>query len=114
MALATELLDELIEEIFFRIHPADAVTLACAALVCRRWCRLIAHPSFRRRLGEFYGALPMLGFSCNIDYYHHDTASFDNGQYDTIARFLRTSSGLERVDMKSLLVRLGPHHEGGT
>ncbi|CAL5077786.1 unnamed protein product [Urochloa decumbens] len=98
MTPATELLDELIEEIFCRIHTADPTTLARAALVCRRWCRLIADPGFRRRLGEFHRAPPMLGFSCNIDFDFRDTASFYRGQPFTIARFLRTSSGLERVD----------------
>ncbi|CAN6180950.1 unnamed protein product [Urochloa humidicola] len=66
MAPATELLDELIQEIFFHIHPADAATLTCAALVCRRWCCLIADPRFRRRLHEHHRVPHMLGFSSNI------------------------------------------------
>ncbi|CAL5077785.1 unnamed protein product [Urochloa decumbens] len=95
MAPAMELLDELTEEIFFRIHPADAMTLARAALVCRRWCRLIADPGFHRRLHEFHRAPPMLGFSCNFD---HTTSYY--GRPDTDARFLHTSSCLERADME--------------
>ncbi|CAL5091951.1 unnamed protein product [Urochloa decumbens] len=67
MAPATELLDELIEEIFFRIHPADAATLVRAALVCKRWCRLIADPGFRCRLHKHHRVPHMLGFSSNID-----------------------------------------------
>ncbi|CAL5091945.1 unnamed protein product [Urochloa decumbens] len=95
MAPATELLDELIEEIFLRIHPADPTTLAHAALVCRRWCRLIADPGFRRRLREFHRVPPMLGFSCNFD---HTTSYY--GLPDTDARFLHTSSCLARADME--------------
>ncbi|CAL5077782.1 unnamed protein product [Urochloa decumbens] len=98
MAPATELLDELIEEIFFRIHPADPTTLARAALVCRRWCRLIADPGFRRRLHEFHRVPHMLGYSCNTD------EGFDRywfyGNPSRAALFVRTSSSLKRVDME--------------
>ncbi|CAN6180948.1 unnamed protein product [Urochloa humidicola] len=101
MAPATELLDKLIEEIFLRIDPADAATLARAALVCRRWCRVIADPGFRRWLREFHRAPPMLGFFCNIDDRDH---SYGYSKPPGVARFLRTSSGLKRVDMKHSFV----------
>ncbi|CAL5091943.1 unnamed protein product [Urochloa decumbens] len=42
----------------------------------------------------------MLGFSCNIDFDFRDTVSFYRGQHSTIARFLRTSSGVQRVDLE--------------
>ncbi|KAG2639577.1 hypothetical protein PVAP13_2KG002416 [Panicum virgatum] len=95
MASAPALLDDLTEEIFLRIHPADAATLVRAALVCRRWCRLIAAPGFRRRFREFHRAPHMLGFSCNID-----SGSFYSLP-STVARFVRTCSCLKRVDMES-------------
>ncbi|PVH63363.1 hypothetical protein PAHAL_2G012900 [Panicum hallii] len=100
---APALLDDLTEEIFLRIHLADAATLVRATLVCRRWCRLIAAPGFRRRFREFHRAPHMLGFSCNIDlgrYVVDDLGSF-YGRPSTVARFVRTSFCLKRVDMES-------------
>ncbi|CAN6212924.1 unnamed protein product [Urochloa humidicola] len=98
MAQATELLDELVEEIFFRIHPADGATLACAALVCRRWCCLIADPGFRRRLHEFHGAPHMLGYLCNT--YEDSERYWVYGSPSRAALFIRSSSSLKRVDME--------------
>ncbi|CAL5077777.1 unnamed protein product [Urochloa decumbens] len=94
MAPATELLDELIEEIFFRIHPADATTL-----VCKRWCRIIADPGFRRRVCA--ALVCMLGFSSNIDLTTSTLPAhlLYGPQYDTPARFVRTSSCLKHVAM---------------
>ncbi|TVU40498.1 hypothetical protein EJB05_13965, partial [Eragrostis curvula] len=46
-----ELMDELVEEVLLRVPPDDPATLARAALVAKRWCRLV----------------PMLGFLCDPD-----------------------------------------------
>ncbi|CAN6170657.1 unnamed protein product [Urochloa humidicola] len=56
------MLDELVEEVLFRLPPDDPASLVRAALVCKRWCRLISDPGFRRRFCEFHRAPPMLGF----------------------------------------------------
>ncbi|CAL5077856.1 unnamed protein product [Urochloa decumbens] len=56
------LMDELVEEILIRVPPDDPATLVRAALVCKRWCRLIAGASFRRRFRELHPRPPMLGF----------------------------------------------------
>ncbi|CAL5091881.1 unnamed protein product [Urochloa decumbens] len=57
-AAATALMDELVEEVLIRVPPDDPATLVRAALVCKRWCRLIAGASFR----ELHPRPPMLGF----------------------------------------------------
>jgi hypothetical protein len=46
------LVEELVEEVFLRVPPDDPASLVCAALVCKRWCRLPCAYSFpwgRRR-----------------------------------------------------------------
>ncbi|KAL6647161.1 hypothetical protein ACP70R_014598 [Stipagrostis hirtigluma subsp. patula] len=57
-----ELVDDLVEEILLRCPPEDPARLLRAALVCKRWCRLVAGPGFRRRFREFHRTAPMLGF----------------------------------------------------
>ncbi|CAM0145986.1 unnamed protein product [Urochloa decumbens] len=55
--------DELVEEVLIRFPPHDPARLACAALVCKRWCRILTGAGFRRRFRERYRAVPpMLGF----------------------------------------------------
>ncbi|CAL4887591.1 unnamed protein product [Urochloa decumbens] len=56
------LMEELVEEVLVRIPPDDPASLVCAALVCKRWCRLISGASFRRRFRELHPAPPKLGF----------------------------------------------------
>ncbi|CAN6244516.1 unnamed protein product [Urochloa humidicola] len=56
------LMEELVEEVLIRIPPDDPASLVRAALVCKRWCRLISGASFRRRFRELHPAAPMLGF----------------------------------------------------
>jgi hypothetical protein len=53
------------KEVLLRFPHDDPARLARAALACRRACRLVADPGFRRRLREFHGAPPMLGFFRN-------------------------------------------------
>ncbi|TVU40636.1 hypothetical protein EJB05_14105, partial [Eragrostis curvula] len=48
MAAAPALPDELVEEALVRVPPDDPARLLCAALVCKRWGRLISDPRFRR------------------------------------------------------------------
>ncbi|CAL5034381.1 unnamed protein product [Urochloa decumbens] len=56
-------LDELVEEVLLRIPPDDPASLLRAALVCRRWRRLVSGPAFRRRFLELrHHTPPMLGF----------------------------------------------------
>nr|CAB3472893.1 unnamed protein product [Digitaria exilis] len=61
-AAAVAGIDDLIEEVLLRSPPDDPAHLARAALVCRRWCRIITGPGFRRRFRERHRAPPMLGF----------------------------------------------------
>ncbi|CAN6272875.1 unnamed protein product [Urochloa humidicola] len=56
------LMEELVEEFLIRIPPDDPASLVRAALVCKRWCRLISGASFRRRFRELHPAAPMLAF----------------------------------------------------
>ncbi|CAO2164864.1 unnamed protein product [Urochloa humidicola] len=55
------LADELVEEILLRSPPDDPARLAHAAFVCKRWCRFVTGPVFRRR----FRPAPMLGFLRN-------------------------------------------------
>ncbi|CAL5091880.1 unnamed protein product [Urochloa decumbens] len=59
---AAALMDELVEEVLIRVPPDDPATLVRATLVCKRWCRLIAGASFRRRFRELHPRPPMLGY----------------------------------------------------
>ncbi|KAF8654002.1 hypothetical protein HU200_062144 [Digitaria exilis] len=56
--------DELVEAILLRSPPDDPARLVHAALVCKRWCRLVSGRSFRRRFRARRPA-PMLGFLSN-------------------------------------------------
>ncbi|CAL5077916.1 unnamed protein product [Urochloa decumbens] len=61
-----ELLEELVEEILLRLPSDDPASLARAALVSKRWRRLISGGGFIRRLSEFHrSSPPLLGFLCN-------------------------------------------------
>uniref|UniRef100_A0A0A8YH61 F-box domain-containing protein n=1 Tax=Arundo donax TaxID=35708 RepID=A0A0A8YH61_ARUDO len=51
-------MDELLEEVFLRFPPDDPVLLLRAALVCKRWCRIISDPGFRRRFRELHRTPP--------------------------------------------------------
>ncbi|KAF8762838.1 hypothetical protein HU200_009020 [Digitaria exilis] len=55
-------MDDLVEEVLLRSPPDEPAHLARAALVCRRWCRIVTGPGFRRRFRERHRAPPMLGF----------------------------------------------------
>ncbi|CAL5091887.1 unnamed protein product [Urochloa decumbens] len=61
-AAAAALMDELVEKVLIRVPPDDPASLVRAALVCKRWCRLIAGASFRRRFRQLHPTHPMLGF----------------------------------------------------
>jgi hypothetical protein len=64
-AAAAALMDELVEEILLRIPPDDPARLLHAALVCKRWRRIVSDPRFRSRFCEFHRTPPMLGFIRN-------------------------------------------------
>nr|CAB3451811.1 unnamed protein product [Digitaria exilis] len=63
--LLPELMDELVEEILLRLPLDSPAHLVGAALVCRRWRRLVSGAGFRRRLRAFHRSPPMLGFLCS-------------------------------------------------
>ena len=54
------------EEILLRFPPHEPALLFRASLVCKRWCRLVSGPCFRRRSRELHPTPPMLGFLCSI------------------------------------------------
>ncbi|CAN6212952.1 unnamed protein product [Urochloa humidicola] len=54
-------IDDLVEEILLRSPPDDPARLVRAALVCKRWCRILADAGFRRRFRERHRTPPMLG-----------------------------------------------------
>ncbi|KAM0874395.1 hypothetical protein ACQ4PT_037469 [Festuca glaucescens] len=55
-------MDEIVEEIMFRLPPDKPGNLLRASLVCKPWCRLLSGQGFRRRYSEFHQTPPMLGF----------------------------------------------------
>ncbi|XP_066373474.1 uncharacterized protein [Miscanthus floridulus] len=55
------LMDELLQENLLRLPSDNPAQLVRAALVCKRWCRLVTDPGFRRRFRLFHRAPPMLG-----------------------------------------------------
>ncbi|KAF8726323.1 hypothetical protein HU200_019785 [Digitaria exilis] len=58
-----ELTDDVIREILLRLPPSEPAHLVRAALVCRRWRRLLADRGFLRLHRAFHGgAPPLLGF----------------------------------------------------
>ncbi|TVU26536.1 hypothetical protein EJB05_29088, partial [Eragrostis curvula] len=59
-----ELNDEAVEEVLARLPPDDPALLVRAALVCKRWCRLVSSPGFHRRFRLLHRTAPMLGFFC--------------------------------------------------
>ncbi|CAN6212947.1 unnamed protein product [Urochloa humidicola] len=60
-----ELFDVLVEEVLLRFPPDDPASLVRAALVCKRWHRLVSGRHFRRRFREFHRTPPMLGAVVN-------------------------------------------------
>jgi hypothetical protein len=56
--------EELVEEVLRRVPPDDPASLFRAALVSKRWRRLISGRGFRRRFREFHRFPPLLGFLC--------------------------------------------------
>ncbi|TVU40380.1 hypothetical protein EJB05_13843, partial [Eragrostis curvula] len=65
--LPPAMMEELIEEILLRFPPDNPAFLFRTALVCKDWRRLVSSPGFRRRLREFHGTPPMLGFFCKVE-----------------------------------------------
>ncbi|CAL5089172.1 unnamed protein product [Urochloa decumbens] len=80
------LIEEMVEEILLRLPPDDPPSLVRAAMVCRRWCRIISDPGFRRRFGRRHRAAPVLGLLANL----RDGDGLDDG-FDFVARFVPTT-----------------------
>nr|TKW41335.1 hypothetical protein SEVIR_1G307400v2 [Setaria viridis] len=53
-------------------HAPDPASLVRAALVCKRWCRIISDPGFHHRYRELHRTPAMLGFLRN----HGTVSSF--------------------------------------
>ncbi|OQU92620.1 hypothetical protein SORBI_3001G377100 [Sorghum bicolor] len=66
------LMDDLVDRIIIRFPPEEPELLVRASLVCKRWCRLISDPAFRRRFRKLHRAPPMLGVFCT----RHSVSSF--------------------------------------
>ncbi|KAK1643274.1 hypothetical protein QYE76_061079 [Lolium multiflorum] len=64
------LLDDLVEEVFFRLPPDELASLVRASAVRKRWRRILADAGFRRRYCEFHGVPPVLGL------FQEDTSFF--------------------------------------
>ncbi|CAN6181016.1 unnamed protein product [Urochloa humidicola] len=94
--MATALMDELMEEVLFRLPPDDPALLIRAALVCKRWCRLVSAPAYRRRLRDFHrAAAPVLGVLRNIGVHDHGP------DFQDVACFVSTSSFRPRGALRS-------------
>uniref|UniRef100_A0A0E0A7N6 F-box domain-containing protein n=1 Tax=Oryza glumipatula TaxID=40148 RepID=A0A0E0A7N6_9ORYZ len=61
----TDLNDDLLSEIFFRIPPGDPAALVRLSVVCKSWRRLITDRDFLRGYRAFHRAPPILGFFCD-------------------------------------------------
>ncbi|CAN6209188.1 unnamed protein product [Urochloa humidicola] len=75
-----DLMEEIVEEVLLRFPPDEPASLVRAALVSRRWCRLISGGRFR----ELHRVPPMLGFVCNV------LENFDDDDSQDDARFVPT------------------------
>ncbi|CAL5012008.1 unnamed protein product [Urochloa decumbens] len=53
--------DDILSEILLRLPPLPS-SLPRASLVCKRWCRLVAAPHFRRSFRARHRKLPLIGF----------------------------------------------------
>jgi hypothetical protein len=84
-------MDDLVGEVLLRFPPDEPELLIRAALVSKRWCRLISDPGFRRRFREFHRTPPILVFFC-ID--------------QLVPRFVPTSSVCPPHDFSLLHTRL--------
>ncbi|CAL5079759.1 unnamed protein product [Urochloa decumbens] len=61
------LVDDLVEEILLRLPPDDPAQLLRAALVCKRWGRIVSDAGFGRRFRSFqHRSPPMLGCFCKV------------------------------------------------
>ncbi|CAL5079044.1 unnamed protein product [Urochloa decumbens] len=80
------LIEEMVEEILLRLPPDDPPSLVRAAMVCRRWRRIISDPGFRRRFGRCHSAAPVLGLLANL----RDGDGLDD-DFDFVARFVPTT-----------------------
>ncbi|KAK3124299.1 hypothetical protein QOZ80_7BG0584640 [Eleusine coracana subsp. coracana] len=87
-----ELTDELVERVLLHIPPTDPAGLLRAALVRKRWGRLIFSRRFRSRYRDFHGGDAMVGLLCNLE----DA----DGSY--VSRFVPTPSpsGPPRADLR--------------
>ncbi|CAN6196782.1 unnamed protein product [Urochloa humidicola] len=67
-----ELVDDAVAKILLRVPPSDPAILARASLVCKRWRRVVADPSFPRRYRAFHhrSPPPLLGLLRSS---HHHT-----------------------------------------
>ncbi|CAL5091800.1 unnamed protein product [Urochloa decumbens] len=84
-APAPALMEELVEEVLLRFPPDDPASLVRAALVSKRWCRLVSGRCFRRRFRERHRAATVLGVICRMD----DHAGLNNGE---VSSFVPTGS----------------------
>nr|CAB3455562.1 unnamed protein product [Digitaria exilis] len=110
-AAAVAGMDELVEEVLLRSPPDDPAHLARAALVCRRWCRILTGPGFRRRFREHHRSPPMLG--C----FHRPFLNVpDSGApcgFAPTASFRLRNAGLGgRIDLKSGRMKKAREREG--
>ncbi|KAL6598632.1 hypothetical protein ACP70R_046331 [Stipagrostis hirtigluma subsp. patula] len=76
------LLEEIVEEILLRTPPDEPERLVRAALACKKWCRLVSGPGFRRRFRERHRTPPLLGI----------LRSFVDEDCTAVAQFVPTSS----------------------
>uniref|UniRef100_A0A8R7QLL3 F-box domain-containing protein n=1 Tax=Triticum urartu TaxID=4572 RepID=A0A8R7QLL3_TRIUA len=56
-----QLIDDVTDEVLLRLPPDEPEHLFRAALVCKRWLRIICDPGFLRRYRASHGAPPLLG-----------------------------------------------------
>ncbi|CAL5077950.1 unnamed protein product [Urochloa decumbens] len=99
------LMEELVEEVLLSFPADDPASLVRAALVSKRWCRIVSGRGFRRRFRERHRAATVLGVLCRMD----DDAGLNNGEVSS--SFVPTGSfrprRADRCDWVALDARLG-------
>jgi hypothetical protein len=104
------LMEEHVEKILLRFSPQHPAFLFRAALVCKRSCRLISSPGFRRRYREFHRTPPLLALLVNgeVDSDGSSVSRFVPGTAFCLPLFAtRSSRVLDARHGRVLLRRVG-------
>ncbi|GJN10456.1 hypothetical protein PR202_ga28551 [Eleusine coracana subsp. coracana] len=106
------LLDELVEEVLFRIPPDDPMSLIRATLVCKRWRRIIRDRGFHHRFREFHRAAPMLGVLCNSCYITYRARFVPTSSFRSPHAIISNKNNVADARHGRVLLHSIPHGQG--